>query len=132
MKVGFRLESLTKWLQIANPNGGKTGMCVLSASRSGYVTGMLLILVIAVPVGMALAVAVELATGRGERIDTWIGDSHPLFARPEPDTPHMTTETPRNLQHRPTRPPPVRAARIGNARIGVAAQPQRRRALRFH
>jgi len=72
---------------------------------------MLLILVIAVPVGIALAVAVELATGRGERIDTWIADSHPLFARPEPDTPYMTTETPMNLQHRPARPSTVRAAR---------------------
>jgi hypothetical protein len=93
---------------------------------------MLLILVIAVPVGMALAIAVELATGRGERIDTWINDSHPLFARPEPDTPDMTTERPRNLQRRPARPSPVPADRIGNARIGVAARPQRRRALRYH
>jgi hypothetical protein len=97
-----------------------------------YVTGMLLILIIAVPVGMALAVALELATGRGERIDTWIADSHPLFARPEPDPPHMTTETSRNLRHRPTRLSPGQAARIGNARLGVAPRPQRRRALRYH
>jgi hypothetical protein len=96
------------------------------------VNGMLLILVIAVPVGLALAVAVELLTGRGERVDTWVRDSHPLFARPEPDLPRMAMETPRGIQHRPVRLAPVRAARIGNARIGVVARPQRRRALPFH
>jgi hypothetical protein len=52
---------------------------------------MLLMLLIAVPLGLALAIAIDLADNRGERIETWIEDAHPVVARRDAPTTSSTS-----------------------------------------
>ena len=88
---------------------------------------LLLMLLIAVPVALALAVAIELADNRGERIDRWIEDAHPVFARPS-DPSQVDFARARPVGKRATeRAVRARAARTPNGR----SQP-RRRALPLH
>lgn len=93
---------------------------------------MLLMLLSSVPVGLALAVAVELAENRGERVETWIEDAHPTFARPTPDA-APTHVVARRPQLRPVGQPST--ARVTRMRVGPGretARHARRRELRLY
>lgn len=59
-------------------------------------TMLLLTLLAAAVVGLVLAVAIDVAD-RGEHVETWIEDAHPLFARPTSTAPlRVLAEEPRD------------------------------------
>jgi hypothetical protein len=90
---------------------------------------MLLMLLLTVPVGLALAVAIDLADSRDERIDTWIDDAHPVFARPTPDV-VPRADVARNRRVGPF--PAARPARVRGVRRHTGGARHPRRVLPLH
>lgn len=86
---------------------------------------MLLMILVSVPVAVALAIVVDLASNRGEGMQSWIEDAHPTFARPTPEA--APSDILGSVVHRSTTK--VTRMRVG---AGRRAAGQRRRALRLY
>jgi hypothetical protein len=79
---------------------------------------MLVTLLIAVPLGLALAVAIDLASGRGDHVEGWIDDAHPVLARPSADEPEAAVARP-VARRRPSRPTRTLTFRAGRKSLGA-------------
>jgi hypothetical protein len=88
---------------------------------------LLLMLLIAVPLGLALAIGIDLADNHGERIETWIEDAHPVVAPQTSDvTAGVDIAWQRPIGNRET------VRRGAKMRSAPVATSRRRRALPLH